>query len=48
MSFAEVQREDRDFGSARRTAAHDRRVTGGTFSISNGGVVSGSMLSTPI
>lgn len=48
LSFAEIEKTIRDFG--RRAQAGNLKLnelTGGTFSISNGGVY-GSMLSTPI
>lgn len=48
MSFAEVERKIRDFGErARDGKLTIEELTGGTFTISNGGVF-GSLLSTPI
>jgi len=48
MSFAEVERKIRDYGErARDSKLTIDELTGGTFTISNGGVF-GSMLSTPI
>ena len=48
MSFAEVERRIRDFGErARDGKLTIDELTGGTFTISNGGVY-GSLLSTPI
>jgi 2-oxoglutarate dehydrogenase E2 component (dihydrolipoamide succinyltransferase) len=48
MSFAEVERKIRDYGErARDTKLTIDELTGGTFTISNGGVF-GSLLSTPI
>ncbi|HIP53788.1 MAG TPA: 2-oxoglutarate dehydrogenase complex dihydrolipoyllysine-residue succinyltransferase [Chromatiales bacterium] len=48
LGFAEVEKAIRDFGQKARegTLSYDE-LTGGTFTISNGGVF-GSMLSTPI
>jgi 2-oxoglutarate dehydrogenase E2 component (dihydrolipoamide succinyltransferase) len=48
MSFAEVEKKIADFGKrAQDGKLSIDELTGGTFSISNGGVF-GSMLSTPI
>jgi 2-oxoglutarate dehydrogenase E2 component (dihydrolipoamide succinyltransferase) len=48
MTFAEVEMKIADFGkSAQDGKLSIEELTGGTFSISNGGVF-GSMLSTPI
>ena len=48
LSIAEIEAKIADSGSARRTASSpSRNLTGGTYTISNGGVF-GSMLSTPI
>ncbi len=48
MSFAEVERRIRDFGErARDGKLTIEELTGGTFTISNGGVY-GSLVSTPI
>ncbi len=48
MSFAEIEKTIADFGKRAATASSRmEELTGGTFSISNGGVF-GSMLSTPI
>ena len=48
MSFAEIERATADFGRrARDGALKLEELTGGTFSITNGGVY-GSLLSTPI
>jgi 2-oxoglutarate dehydrogenase E2 component (dihydrolipoamide succinyltransferase) len=48
MSFAEIEKKIADFGKrAQDGKLAIEELTGGTFSISNGGVF-GSMLSTPI
>jgi len=48
MSFSEVEKKIADFGKrAQDGKLTIEELTGGTFSISNGGVF-GSMLSTPI
>ena len=48
MSFADIERQIAEFGvKARDGKLSIEELTGGTFSISNGGVF-GSMLSTPI
>jgi 2-oxoglutarate dehydrogenase E2 component (dihydrolipoamide succinyltransferase) len=48
MSFAEIEKKIAEFGAkAREGKLSIEEITGGTFSISNGGVF-GSMLSTPI
>jgi 2-oxoglutarate dehydrogenase E2 component (dihydrolipoamide succinyltransferase) len=48
MSFADIEKKIAEFGSkARDGKLSMEELTGGTFSISNGGVF-GSMLSTPI
>lgn len=48
MNFAEVERRIRDFGERARTGKLTiDELTGGTFTISNGGVY-GSLVSTPI
>jgi 2-oxoglutarate dehydrogenase E2 component (dihydrolipoamide succinyltransferase) len=48
MSFAEIEKKIADFGKrAQDGKLGIEELTGGTFSISNGGVF-GSMLSTPI
>jgi len=48
MSFAEIEKKIADFGArARDGKLSIEELTGGTFSISNGGVF-GSMMSTPI
>ncbi len=48
LSFAEIERQIADFGQRARDGKLSlEELTGGTFSISNGGVF-GSMLSTPI
>ena len=48
MSFAEVERTIGDFGNrARQNKIKLEELTGGTFTISNGGIY-GSLLSTPI
>ena len=48
LSLAEIEKRSPTSASARRTASSRiEELTGGTFSISNGGVF-GSMLSTPI
>ena len=48
MSFAEIERAIADFGRrARDGALKLDELTGGTFSITNGGVY-GSLMSTPI
>ena len=48
MSFAEVEKTIADFGErARANRLSMEELTGGTFTISNGGIY-GSMLSTPI
>ena len=48
LSFADIERQIADFGARAKTGKLTmEELTGGTFSISNGGVF-GSMLSTPI
>ncbi|TNF97861.1 MAG: 2-oxoglutarate dehydrogenase complex dihydrolipoyllysine-residue succinyltransferase, partial [Gammaproteobacteria bacterium] len=48
MSFADIEKSIRDIGSRAREGKLDiEELTGGTFSITNGGIF-GSMLSTPI
>jgi 2-oxoglutarate dehydrogenase E2 component (dihydrolipoamide succinyltransferase) len=48
MSFADIEKKIAEFGTkARDGKLSIEELTGGTFSISNGGVF-GSMLSTPI
>ena len=47
MSFAEIEKKIGDFGKRAQDGLSIEELTGGTFSISNGGVF-GSMLSTPI
>ena len=48
MSFADIEKKIAEFGAkARDGKLSMEELTGGTFSISNGGVF-GSMLSTPI
>jgi 2-oxoglutarate dehydrogenase E2 component (dihydrolipoamide succinyltransferase) len=48
LSFAEVEQAIADFaGRARKNRIELAELTGGTFTISNGGIY-GSMLSTPI
>ena len=48
MSFAEIELSIRDFGErARGGALQMEELTGGTFTITNGGIF-GSMMSTPI
>jgi 2-oxoglutarate dehydrogenase E2 component (dihydrolipoamide succinyltransferase) len=48
MNFAELEKQIADFGArARDGKLGIEEMTGGTFSISNGGVF-GSMMSTPI
>jgi 2-oxoglutarate dehydrogenase E2 component (dihydrolipoamide succinyltransferase) len=47
MSFADIEKKIAEFGQKAGRQAGHRRMTGGTFSISNGGTF-GSMLSTPI
>ena len=48
MAFAEIERAIADFGArARQNKIELSELTGGTFTISNGGIY-GSMLSTPI
>ena len=48
MSFAEIEKKIADFGKRAQDGKLTlEELTGGTFSISNGGVF-GSMLSTPI
>jgi 2-oxoglutarate dehydrogenase E2 component (dihydrolipoamide succinyltransferase) len=48
MSFADIERSIRDFGErARGGALQMEELTGGTFTITNGGIF-GSLMSTPI
>jgi 2-oxoglutarate dehydrogenase E2 component (dihydrolipoamide succinyltransferase) len=48
MSFAEIELAIRDFGErARKGALQMEELTGGTFTITNGGIF-GSLMSTPI
>jgi 2-oxoglutarate dehydrogenase E2 component (dihydrolipoamide succinyltransferase) len=48
MSFADIERSIRDFGErARSGALQMEELTGGTFTITNGGIF-GSLMSTPI
>ena len=48
LSLAEIERQIRDFGERARTGKLTiEELTGGTFTISNGGIF-GSLLSTPI
>jgi 2-oxoglutarate dehydrogenase E2 component (dihydrolipoamide succinyltransferase) len=48
MSFADIERTIRDFGErARSGALQMEELTGGTFTITNGGIF-GSLMSTPI